>query len=161
MGFLKKLFGGEDDAPKERHPLEDEVNYYIPKDDNDIAMMKTNVAGITHYLKLSDAPKLYQGYAKPEPENPYNDKAVALITDEGKRIGYIPDQELSLYNRIFEGRESVQFFCMVGIFRNHSDKRTLYGKLLLVTAPANEKADMHQRLTQKQFDYMAASFTTE
>ena len=161
MGFLKRLFGGEDEAPKERHPLEDEVYYYIPKDDSDIALMKTNVAGITYHLTLSDAPKLFQGYAKPEPENPYNNQAVALITEEGRQLGYIPDQELSLYHKIFDGRESVQFFCMVGIFRNHSNKRTLYGKVLLVTVPANEKADMHQRLCQKQFDYMAASFSTE
>lgn len=161
MGFFKKLFSSEDTKPKERHPLEDEVNYYYPKDDSDIALMKTTAAGITHHLRLSDAPKLFQGNTKPEPENPYNNKAIALITDDGKHIGYIPDRELSLYYDIFAGRESVQFFCMVGIFRNYSDKRTLFGKVLLVSCPNNDKVEMHQRLCQKQFDYMAASFTTE
>lgn len=56
MGFLKQLFGSAeptDEPKKERHPLEDSVNYYYPTSDTDIALMKTSVAGITH----TDSPK--------------------------------------------------------------------------------------------------------
>ena len=160
MGFLKRLFGNDDTQPKEKHPLEEEVNYYIPKDDSDIGLMKTSVAGITHHLKLSDAPMTVQGHTRFEPENPYNNKAVVLITDDGKQIGYIPDRELSLYYNIFD-KEDVQFFGAIGIFRNDSNKRTLYGKIMLVSIPDNQKGELHQQLAQKQLDYMMAAFTSE
>ena len=108
MGFLKRLFGSAeptDEPKKERHPLEESVNYYYPTSDNDIALMKTSVAGITHHMKLTDAPVVVQGHTRFEPENPYNKKAVALITDDGRQIGYIADRELSLYYDIFADRD--------------------------------------------------------
>ena len=160
MGFLKKLFGTEEKQVKEPHPLDESVNYYLPKDEYDIALMKTSVAGITHHLKLSDAPMTVQGRTRFEPENPYNKKAVALIIDDGRQIGYIPDRELSLYYNIFD-KDNVQFFGAIGVFRNDSNKRTLYGKIMLVSIPDNEKGELHQQLAQKQLDYMMAEFTTE
>lgn len=104
--------------------LKSSVNYYIPDHENDIAMMKTSVAGITHHVKLSDAPMTVQGHTRFEPENPYNSRAVALITDDGRQTGYIADRELSLYYRTFGETDGVKFYGAVGIFRNSINKRT-------------------------------------
>ena len=158
MGFLKRLFGNDETQPKEKHPLEEEVNYYIPKDDKDIALMKTTIAGITHYMKLNEAPTAIQGHTKFEPENPYNKRAVALITDEGRQIGYISDRELSLYYNIFD-KDDIRFYGGVGVFRNDQNKRTLYGKIMLVEIPESDDGTLFN-LAQKQLDYLM-HFTNE
>lgn len=152
MGFLKKLFGNDETQPKEMHPLEEEVNYHIPKDDNDIALMKTTVAGITHHMKLIEAPTAIQGHTKFEPENPYSDRAVALIMDNGRQIGYIPDRELSLYYNIFN-KDGIRFYGGVGVFRNGQNKRMLYGKIMLVEIPDSDDGTLFD-LAQKQLDYL-------
>lgn len=163
MGFLKRLFGSAeptDEPKKERHPLEESVNYYYPTSDTDIALMKTSVAGITHHMKLTDAPVVVQGHTRFEPENPYNKKAVALITDDGRQIGYIADRELSLYYDIFADRDGIRFYGGVGIFRNDQNRRTLYGKIMLVDVPESDDGRLFD-LGQKQLDYMMADFTSK
>lgn len=140
--------------------LKSSVNYYIPDEENDIALMKTSVAGITHHMKLSDAPMTVQGRTRFEPENPYNSRAVALITDDGRQIGYIADRELSLYYKIFGEKDNVKFYGAVGIFRNNSNKRTLYGKIMVVDVPESDDGTLFD-LAQKQLDFMMSEFTTE
>ena len=150
MGLLKKLFGNTDEKPTKRHPIEDEVMYYIPQDNNDVALMKTTVAGVTHYVDLKEAPFAFQGRTKFEPENPYNKRAVALVTDEGRQIGYIPDRELSLYYNIFD-KDGVRFYGGVGVFRNDKNKRTVYGKIMLLEIPDSDDGTLF-RLAQRQLD---------
>ena len=140
--------------------LKSSVNYYIPENENDIALMKTSVAGITKHMKLSDAPMPVQGHTRFEPENPYNSRAVALITDDGRQIGYIADRELSLYYKIFGEKDNVKFYGAVGIFRNSSNKRTLYGKIMVVDVPESDDGTLFN-LAQKQLDFMMAEFSTE
>lgn len=163
MGFLKRLFGfaePTDEPKKELHPLEESVNYYYPTSDTDVALMKTSVAGITHHMKLADAPMTVQGHTRFEPENPYNKKAVALITDDGRQIGYIADRELSLYYDIFADSDGIRFYGGVGIFRNDNNRRTLYGKIMLVDIPDRDDGTFFE-LAQKQLDFMMQEFTTE
>lgn len=52
----------------------------------------SNIAGIKHYCSPEDEGK-YKGYIKAEENNPYDSNALALYTDTGKLIGYIPEDE--------------------------------------------------------------------
>ena len=52
------------------------------------------IAGIARYVT---APFVAFGYARLEPDNSYNSKAVAIYTDTDEKIGYISEKELSKF----------------------------------------------------------------
>lgn len=52
------------------------------------------IAGISRYTSY---PFVAFGWAKKEPDNPYNPKAVILKTIDGTKVGYIPDKALNTY----------------------------------------------------------------
>ena len=174
--FLKKMFGKKTIAEnpseqkksepvqpvtlKVKHELENDCKYYFPKDDNDIAMLKTNIAGVNFKLKIADARKAYQGHTKFEPENPANDKAVALITDDGRHIGYISERDLRMYYDIFDKRDGIRFYGAVGVFTNDKREKTLFGNIMVVDIPNSDDGTLFD-LGQKQLDFMMAEFLTE
>lgn len=51
----------------------------------------THIAGVWHHCKLRDNGS-YEGYAIPE-DNPYDRNAIAIYTNSGKKVGYIPKDE--------------------------------------------------------------------
>lgn len=164
--FVKKETISDQYSPKQSkpvasHDMDEPLRYYFPKDDTDIAMLKTSVAGITHYMDISDARKPYQGHTVFEPENPYNKKAVKLVTDDGKMMGYVPESDLSLYYSVFNGRDGIRFYGAVGIFTNEKRKKTLFGKVMLVDVPNPDPGDSFFNLGQKQLDFMMSDFTSE
>lgn len=168
MGFFKELFKKSENTPKESfsakkfpsHDLDEPENYYFPLDENDIAMLKTTIAGITHHLKISDARKPYQGYTKFDPENPVDKKAVKLVADDGKMLGYIRSSDLSLYYNIFNGRDEIRFYGAVGVFTNDKGKKMPFGKVMIVDIPESDDGKLFD-LAQKQLDYMMADFVSE
>lgn len=160
MEFLKRLLGFQDYEPKkEEHQIVEDLWNHFPTDENDIAFMKINVAGCNFRLKISDARKPYQGNAVQEPDNPVNPKAVALISDEGKHIGYVPDDCLREYYDMFDGRKP-RFHGAIGIFTNEQGKRKLFGKVMLVDIPESDDGTL-QKYAQKQLDFMMNKFETE
>lgn len=52
------------------------------------------IAGIARYVT---APFVAFGYARLEPDNQFNSKAVAIYTDSDEKIGYISEKELSKF----------------------------------------------------------------
>lgn len=52
------------------------------------------IAGIARYVT---APFVAFGYARLEPDNKFNSKAVAIYTDSDEKIGYISEKELSKF----------------------------------------------------------------
>lgn len=52
------------------------------------------IAGLDKYVA---APFVSFGYAKPEPENKFNSKAIAIYTDNNEKVGYISEKELSKF----------------------------------------------------------------
>ena len=123
-------------------------------------MLKTSIAGLNFRMKLDDARKAYQGYTKFEPENPVNDKAVALVTDDGRHIGYISEKDLRLYYDIFGKKDHIRFYGAVGIFTNDKWKKTLFGNIMIVDIPENDDGTLF-KLGQQQLDFMMSEFTTE
>ena len=95
----------------------------------------------------------------PEPTNPQNPKAIALISDDGKQLGYVPDDRLREYYDIFKGRNP-RFYGAIGIFKNDSGKKMLFGKVMLVDVPEGDDGTL-QAYAQKQLDYMMEKFKTE
>lgn len=166
MGFFKKLFGGDEKpqqepAPKAAaHELEEDHRYHFPDDKDDIAMMKTKVAGVNYRLKMADARKPYSGHTEFDPENPVNEKAVKLVTDEGMQIGFIPDDDLRLYYDIFDKRDGIRFHGAVGVFTNDEGKKKLFGRIMLVDIPESDDGKLFD-LAQKQLDWMMERFSAE
>lgn len=141
--------------------LNEPERYYFPQDENDIAFLKTSVAGITRHMKMADARKTYQGHTVFEPDNPVDKKAVKFVTDDGKMIGYIPKKDQSLYYSIFDGKDGIRFYGAVGIFTNDQNKKTLFGKVMVVDIPDPDEGDRFFNIGQKQLDFMMRDFTTE
>lgn len=145
---------------KQSHPLEEPERFYFPEDANDVAILKTNIAGITKHLKMADARKPYSGHTEFDPNNPIDKKAVKLVTDDGRMMGYIPAIDLRLYYDIFGSRDHIRFHGAVGLFTNGSGKKTLFGRIMLVDIPESDDGTLFN-LAQKQLDYMMSEFSTE
>ena len=158
---VNEQFAKQKEIPrKQAHPLEDPERFYFPEDANDVAILKTNIAGITKHLKLADARKPYSGHTEFDPDNPVDKKAVKLVTDDGRMLGYIPAIDLRLYYDIFGSRDQIRFHGAVGIFTNGSGKKTLFGRIMLVDIPDSDDGTLFN-LAQKQLDYMMSEFSTE
>ena len=159
--IFKKLFGKQEKLSVEAHELEEPERYYFPKSETDIAMLKTTIAGITHHMTMADARKPYQGHTVFEPDNPVDKKAIKLVTDDGKMMGYISAADQSLYYSIFEGKDKIRFYGAVGIFTNDNNKKSLFGKIMLVDIPDSTEHDRLFDLAQKQLDFMMSDFSSE
>lgn len=78
---------------------------------------KYKLAGAFHYL---NEPIVALGFAKPEPSNPFNNKAVAIYTDKGIKVGYVAESELKEFRSA--GEEIVPV-----VIETHYYKGHLYG----------------------------------
>ena len=65
-------------------------------DDDDAWHYITYIAGVNHHCDDSDIGG-FIGLAKPQPENPYDKNAIAIIRNDGALLGYIPAKELGEY----------------------------------------------------------------
>lgn len=135
-------------APKRHHETPDEPYKYFV----------TNVAGVKFHLKPSEANKSYQGKTVADPKNPYNPKAIKLVTNEGKMIGYVKDDDLDSFRDIFGG-ETANFAALIGWFRNEDDEKLMYGKVMYYDH-ANDDDESHEMI-QERLDKMCEDFTTE
>jgi hypothetical protein len=79
------------------------------------------IAGIERYVT---SPFVSFGYAKLEPNNKFNSKAVAIYTDYDKKIGYISEKELSKYYTEINGVDNIPL-----VVEAHYYNGKLYGWL--------------------------------
>lgn len=82
---------------------------------------KYQVAGIQRYVA---EPFVSFGFAKLEPENSFNNKAVAVYTDTNQKIGYISEKELSKFYTETGGIDNIPL-----VIEGHFYEGRLYGWL--------------------------------
>lgn len=82
---------------------------------------KYQIAGVARYVA---APFVSFGYARLEPDNSFNSKAVAIYTDNDEKIGYISEKELSKYYSETNGIDNVPL-----VVEAHYYNNKLYGWL--------------------------------
>lgn len=68
----------------------------VSTSDDIVDSMRTYIAGVQHRCNTSDIGG-YLGHAVPEPNNAYDPEAVALISADGKHLGYIPKDSKEEY----------------------------------------------------------------
>lgn len=88
------------------------------------------LAGVSHYVA---APFVSLGFAKPEPDNTFNSRAVAIYTDKGVKVGYISEKELDKFHTENTGIIPI-------VMEAHYYKDKLYGYLYTFT---NNKEEYH------------------
>ncbi len=79
------------------------------------------IAGITRYVA---APFVSIGYAKLEPDNKFNPKAVAIYTDNDEKVGYVSEKELSKFYTETGGADNIPL-----VIEAHYYNGKLYGWL--------------------------------
>lgn len=82
-------------------------NLSIPKPyERDIFLFDTHVAGTSHvegieelepYLQIGDKLDFFR-----EPDNPYDDMAIAIKTANGVKIGYVPKADNVIFARLMD-----------------------------------------------------------
>ena len=82
-------------------------NLSIPKPyERDIFLFDTHVAGTSHvegieelepYLQIGDKLNFFR-----EPDNPYDDMAIAIKTANGVKIGYVPKADNVIFARLMD-----------------------------------------------------------
>lgn len=72
----------------------------------DIFLFDTHVAGTTHIAGMEElAPLLEIGERLQfirEPENPYDKMAIAIKTEEGVKLGYVPKADNAIFARLMD-----------------------------------------------------------
>ena len=71
----------------------------------EVDLLNCNIAGTT-FLNLKDIePKLkkYQLLVlKREPKNEYDDKAILILTEDGQKLGYVPQEKNEILSRLMD-----------------------------------------------------------
>ena len=85
-----------------------------PKDQGfqGIDYIEFNIAGITHGEHVDDHLGEFVANLEPEPTNPYDEKAIKIVTSEGHRVGYVPKDQTT-YVRDF-ATLSCRCYCYIG-----------------------------------------------
>lgn len=71
----------------------------------EIFLIETHVAGTSHVAIRTIEPTLENGSAlvlRREPENPHDTLAILILTEEGKKIGYVPRDRNEILARLMD-----------------------------------------------------------
>lgn len=89
-----------------------------------------SIAGINKRGLTDDDLGDYEGEVRCDYDNEYDDYALAVYTDEGKHVGFIPRGNVSLFERIDRAGGSVP--CELWIEQGEEDDRTFYyGRVII------------------------------
>jgi hypothetical protein len=77
-----------------------------------IDYIEFNIAGITHGEHVDDHLGEFVANLEPEPTNPYDEKAIKIVTSEGHRVGYVPKDQTT-YVRDF-ATLPCRCYCYIG-----------------------------------------------
>ena len=71
----------------------------------EVELLNCNIAGTT-FLNLKDIePKLKKHQLlvlKREPKNEYDDKAILILTEDGQKLGYVPQEKNEILSRLMD-----------------------------------------------------------
>jgi hypothetical protein len=71
----------------------------------EVELLNCNIAGTT-FLNLKDIePKLKKHQLlvlKREPKNEYDDKAILILTEDGQKLGYVPQERNEILSRLMD-----------------------------------------------------------
>ena len=71
----------------------------------EVELLNCNIAGTT-FLNLKDIePKLKKNQLlvlKREPKNEYDDKAIMILTEDGQKLGYLPQERNEILSRLMD-----------------------------------------------------------
>ena len=71
----------------------------------EVELLNCNIAGTT-FLDLEDIePKLKKHQLlvlKREPKNEYDDKAILILTEDGQKLGYVPQERNEILSRLMD-----------------------------------------------------------
>lgn len=118
----------------------------IPDDEED-GIYESKIAGITKYCKPADEGVFY-GVIYNEYENPYDHKAMAIVSMNKKTIGYIPNDVLYDYR---SWSKSQPFPCVGFIkrFTNDRGENIVFGRVYAIK-PCN--ADFVKRMNKAYYE---------
>ena len=105
-------------------------------DDYKNGTYESKISGITMHCTESDK-GIFNGIIYNESNNPYNPKAMAIVSMKKKLIGYIPDSELNNYYKWNDGRP-VTCVGFIKSFVNENGKNILFGRVTAIK-PCNSK----------------------
>ena len=71
----------------------------------EVELLNCNIAGTT-FLNLKDIePKLKKNQLlvlKREPKNKYDDKAILILTEDGQKLGYVPQERNEILSKLMD-----------------------------------------------------------
>ena len=93
-----------------------------------------NVAGLPYYCTVYDCGKTV-GVVVPEPSNVHDSRAQAVIRNDGKRLGYIPRNQLDWYEDLNKNNVPCPFVGEIGL---HRSTTRLYARIKVILPSSRE-----------------------
>lgn len=121
------------DTPKQKEIIVQTLD--LPDDYKD-GTYESKIAGVS--LRCTEADKgIFNGIIYNEEDNPYNPKAMAIVSMKKKLIGYIPESELNDY---YDWSNGLPVTCVgfIKSFVNEYGKKILFGRVTAIK-PCNSK----------------------
>lgn len=121
------------DTPKQKEIIVQTLD--LP-DDYEDGTYESKIAGVS--LRCTEADKgIFNGIIYNEEDNPYNPKAMAIVSMKKKLIGYIPESELNDY---YDWSNGLPVTCVgfIKSFVNEYGKKILFGRVTAIK-PCNSK----------------------
>lgn len=101
----------------------------LPDDEED-GIYESKIAGIT--MRCTEADKgIFKGVIYNESNNPYNKKAMAIVSMNQKMLGYIPNDDLDEYYEWSNGKP-VTCVGFINTFVTSEGNQRLYGKVFAI-----------------------------
>ena len=102
-----------------------------------VTYLRYKIAGINHRKRIMDYVGKCKGYIQPEPTNKYDPNAIAIYSEDGHHLGYIPQadtQEVRDLGMPFP----IEVYCEIEEDYDYDESRRFYVGHILIEQP--EKA---------------------
>lgn len=109
----------------------DRIDYDEELDENTETF---DVAGLSYHCTVNDCGKIV-GIVKPEPSNVHDNRAQAVIRNDGKLIGYIPRTQLDWYEEFNEEKVTCPFVGEIELDRTDA---TLVAEIKVIIPSSKE-----------------------
>ncbi len=109
----------------------DSIDYDEELDENTETF---DVAGLSYHCTVNDCGKIV-GIVKPEPSNVHDNRAQAVIRNDGKLIGYIPRTQLDWYEEFNEEKVTCPFVGEIELDRTDA---TLVAEIKVIIPSSKE-----------------------
>lgn len=118
-------------APATEKPKSKQSSKPSPAQDTKVLTAHCRIAGISFRCTEADEGG-FMGGVRLEPDNEHDPNAIAVYTNEGKHVGYVPRDKQAEVRAAMNGDDAAPCVGYIGTFGGRKKKNGVYGKIKII-----------------------------